>query len=279
MITAQAIHLGPIMLPWGLIILIVAITIALLIGEYSFYGYKRFKVTDTQWVVFKDTTWTAILIGLLCGRIGFILLNLDAYLQHPIEIIKIQDKGFNLYFGLLAAFLWIFWKNRAIKKSFLIMVLGIFTIIICLGTYIHQQVILQYQQFPKVSLTSLQQQKVELVQFMGKPTVINLWASWCPPCRREMPILEQAQKTYPNVQFVFINQSEDAATVHSYLQQHSLNLHWVLLDPYGSTAQKTAMYGLPSTLFFNAQGQLVDSHMGEITHAVLDHNVQKIIVK
>ena len=277
MITAQAIHLGPIMLPWGLMILIVAIGIVLLIGQYSPYGYRRFKISDTQWDVFKDTIWTAILIGLLCARIGFVLLNLDAYLQHPIEIIKIQDKGFNFYLGLLAAFLWIFWKNYAVKKSFLIILFSIFTTITFLGSYIHKQVLLQYQQFPKVSLTNLQQQKVELVQFMGKPTVINLWASWCPPCRREMPVLDQAQKTYPNVQFVFINQSEDVATVDTYLQQHTLNLHWVLLDPHGSTAQKTAMYGLPSTLFFNAQGQLVDSHMGEITHVALDHYVQKII--
>ncbi|WP_010111479.1 TlpA disulfide reductase family protein [Acinetobacter sp. P8-3-8] len=277
MITAQAIHLGPIMLPWGLMILMVAIGVALLFGQYSPYGYRRFKVCDSQWTVFKDTIWTAILIGLLCARIGFVLLNLDAYLQHPIEIIKIQDKGFNFYLGLLAASLWIFWKNRAIKRRFLIILLSIFTTITLLGTAIHKQVLLQYQQFPKVSLTSLQQQKVELVQFIGKPTVINLWASWCPPCRREMPVLDQAQKTYPNVQFVFINQFEDAATVHAYLQQHTLKLRWVLLDPHGSTAQKTAMYGLPSTLFFNAQGQLVDSHMGEITHAALDHYVQKII--
>ncbi|MEG0344792.1 MAG: TlpA disulfide reductase family protein, partial [Acinetobacter sp.] len=204
-------------------------------------------------------------------------LNLDAYLQHPIEIIKIQDKGFNFYLGLLAAFLWLFWKNRAVKKSFLIILFSMFTTITFLDSYIHKQMLLQYQQFPKVSLTNLQQQKVELVQFIGKPTVINLWASWCPPCRREMPVLDQAQKTYPNVQFVFINQSEDVATVNTYLQQHTLNLHWVLLDPHGSTAQKTAMYGLPSTLFFNAQGQLVDTHMGEITHAALDHYVQKII--
>ena len=159
----------------------------------------------------------------------------------------------------------------------MIFLLSIFTTLLLLGTYIHKQIILQYQQFPKVSLRNLQQQKVELVQFIGKPTVINLWASWCPPCRREMPVFHQAQKNYPNVQFVFINQSEDAATVDTYLRQYTLDLNWVLLDANGITAQKTGMYGLPSTLFFNAQGQLVESHMGEITHAALDHYVQKMI--
>ena len=274
MISTQAIHLGPIMLPWGFIILTVAIGTALLLGKYFRH---RFTVSKVQWVIFKDSIWTAVLIGLVCSRIGFVVLNWDIYLQHPIEIIKIQDKGFDLFSGIISAFVWIFWKNRQLKKSFLIFLLSIFTTLLLLGTYIHKQIILQYQQFPKVSLRNLQQQKVELVQFIGKPTVINLWASWCPPCRREMPVFHQAQKNYPNVQFVFINQSEDAATVDTYLRQHTLNLNWVLLDANGITAQKTGMYGLPSTLFFNAQGQLVESHMGEITHAALDHYVQKMI--
>ncbi|MEG0344062.1 MAG: TlpA disulfide reductase family protein [Acinetobacter sp.] len=274
MISTQAIHLGPIMLPWGLIILTIAIGVALLLGKYIRH---RFTVNLVQWISFKDSIWTAILIGFVCARVGFVVLNLDIYLQHPIEIIKIQDKGFHLFSGIISAFLWIFWKNRPLKKSFLMILLSIFTTVLLLSTYIHKQMVLQYQQFPKVSLINLQQQKVELVQFIGKPTVINLWASWCPPCRREMPVFNQAQKTYPNVQFVFINQSEDAATVDAYLQQHTLNLNWVLLDASGITAQKTGMYGLPSTLFFNAQGQLVESHMGEISHAALDHYLQKMI--
>src|SRR5690625_5589848 len=45
-------------------------------------------------------------------------------------------------------------------------------------------------------------------QYQGKPTVINLWATWCPPCRREMPVLEKSQNTYKNVNYVFINQDE-----------------------------------------------------------------------
>lgn len=276
MITTQAIYLGPIMLPWGLIILIVAICVVLLFGKYS---YHRFVVSYAQWTIFKDSLWTAILIGLVCGRIGFVIQNFDIYLQHPIEILKIQDKGFHLFSGIISAFLWIFWKNFKLKKSFLIILFSVFTTITLSGTYIHKQVVLKYQQFPNVHLNNLQQQKIELTQFIGKPTVINLWASWCPPCRREMPVFSQAQKTYPNIQFVFINQSEDATTVKAYLQQHALKLNWVLLDTDGITAEKIAMYGLPSTLFFNAQGQLVDSHMGEITHAALDHYVQKIISK
>lgn len=274
MITAQAIHLGPIMLPWGLTILMLAILMSVVIGKFSF---QYFAVSNLQWAAFKDSIWSAFLVGLLSARLGFVLLNLDVYLEHPIEILKIQDKGFHLYVGIACAGLWIVWKNRSLKKSFIALFFAAFALFFISGQYFYQQVQLQYQQFPQVNLVNLQQEHVELTQFLGKPTVINLWASWCPPCRREMPVLNDAQQRYPNVQFVFINQNEDAKTVQTYLQQHKLNLHWVLLDFDGVTAQKMGMFGLPSTLFFNAQGKLIDTHMGELTHAALHQKVQRIV--
>lgn len=276
MITTQAIHLGPIMLPWGLIILLGALLIALLIGTLC---RQTFAVSVPQWANFKDSIWTAILIGLLCARIGFVLLNLDIYLQHPIEIIKIQDKGFEIFTGIITAFLWIFWKNHALKKAFILLITVVFLLVSISGMYIHRHIQTQYQQFPQVSLSDLKQNRVDLQRFVGKPTVINLWASWCPPCRREMPVLNEAQTRFPNVQFVFINQGENAETVQTYLTQNALQLHWALLDAEGLTAQKTGMYGLPSTLFFDAQGKLIDSHMGEITHAVLQQKIQKLVSK
>ena len=60
---------------------------------------------------------------------------------------------------------------------------------------------------------------------------------------------------------------------------NQLHLQHVLLDPEGLTAQSTGMYGLPSTLFFDASGKLIDTHMGEINHAVLDQKVKKFFVE
>lgn len=276
MITTQAIHLGPIMLPWSIMILVLAILISILVCKFS---RSYFKVSAAQWTVFNDSIWTAILIGLSAGRIGFVALNFSIYLEHPLDIIKIQDKGFQIYCALFAALAWIYWKNRALTKKFLILAMTIFLVVFVAGRFIHQQIQMQYQQFPEAHLLNLEQKNVELTQFLGKPVVINLWASWCPPCRREMPILSEAQQKYPNVQFIFINQNEDAKTVQTYLLTHQVDLHNVLLDANGTVAQKTGMYGLPSTLFFDAQGQLVDSHMGEISHAMLQQQIQKLTSK
>ncbi|OTG80364.1 TlpA disulfide reductase family protein [Acinetobacter sp. ANC 4648] len=277
MLTPQAIHLGPLMLPWGLIIPLCSLMLTLLLTTHPFK--QKFQVTAEQWNLFKDSIWTAILLGLVFARIGFVLLNFSAYLEHPIEILKFQDKGFNLYIGLIVGSLWIILKNKALKKVFLILIFGLFIVLNSIGFRTLHHIQQQYQQFPKVELLDLQHNSVKLQQFAGKPLVINLWASWCPPCHREMPVLNQAQIQYKNVQFIFINQGEDSETIQRYLQKNQLQLQYVLLDPQGLTAQSTGMYGMPSTLFFDAQGKLIETHMGEISHAVLAQKIQKLVSK
>ncbi|OTG92375.1 TlpA disulfide reductase family protein [Acinetobacter sp. ANC 3832] len=276
MFTPQAIHLGPIMLPWGIVTPLFSLIIVVFIaGLFK----QKYHVQAEQWNQFKDSIWTAILIALLFARIGFVLLNLDSYLQHPVDILKIQDKGFQFYIGVIAGSLWIILKNKSLSKIFLTLCFAIFIIANAIGLSIFKHVQQQYQQFPQVQLNNLNQQSVKLTQFVGKPTVINLWASWCPPCHREMPVLNQAQTAYKDVQFIFINQGEDTSTIQQYMLNNQLHLHHVLLDPEGLTAQSTGMYGLPSTLFFDASGKLIDTHMGEINHAVLDQKVKKLFVE
>lgn len=276
MFTPQAIHLGPIMLPWGIVIPLFSLIIAVFIaGLFK----QKYHVQAEQWNQFKDSIWTAILIALLFARIGFVLLNLDSYLQHPVDILKIQDKGFQFYIGVIAGSLWIIWKNKSLSKKNLTLCFAIFIFANAMGLSIFRHVQQQYQQFPQVQLNNLNQQSVKLTQFVGKPTVINLWASWCPPCHREMPVLNQAQTEYKDVQFIFINQGEDISTIQQYMLNNQLHLQHVLLDPEGLTAQSTGMYGLPSTLFFDASGKLIDTHMGEINHAVLDQKVKKLFVE
>jgi len=122
-------------------------------------------------------------------------------------------------------------------------------------------------------LLTLDERPVSLGSYAGRPVVLNLWASWCPPCRREMPVFEQAQKQFPDVAFVLVNQGESAQQAQAFLQSEGLDLTDVLLDPSSQAMQAMGSRGLPTTLFFDAQGRQVDSHLGEITMPSLKDKV------
>lgn len=113
-----------------------------------------------------------------------------------------------------------------------------------------------------------------LHSYRGKPLVINIWATWCPPCRREMPVLQQAQSDYPHVTFLFVNQGETPENVSTFLATTGLSLTHVLFDGTGLLAQRVGSMALPTTLFYDANGRLVGSHLGELSRASLRHALE-----
>jgi len=125
------------------------------------------------------------------------------------------------------------------------------------------------QDLPALNFQSLQGQTVPLTAFKGKPAVVNLWATWCPPCVREMPVLQQAQVDRPGVNFVFLNQGESAAKVDAWLRARNLGLNNVLLDEARTAGAAFKQSALPMTLFFDAQGRLVSTRIGELSQATL----------
>jgi thiol-disulfide isomerase/thioredoxin len=134
----------------------------------------------------------------------------------------------------------------------------------------------QTRGLPEVALTDLNERPVDLASLAGdKPTVVNLWATWCPPCIREMPVLEDAQQRYPNVNFVFANQGEHPETIRKFLMAQNLNLSHVLSDRQNRFGRVVGSHGLPTTLFYNAQGHLVDTHMGELSRASLARSLER----
>jgi thiol-disulfide isomerase/thioredoxin len=120
-------------------------------------------------------------------------------------------------------------------------------------------------------LVTLQGAPAALVRHAaGRPLVINLWASWCPPCRHEMPLLAAVQQARRDVAFAFANQGEDVLAAEHYLAESGLALDGVLLDPGKAIGRAAGSRALPITLFFDAGGRLVRTHVGALTPASLD---------
>lgn len=131
---------------------------------------------------------------------------------------------------------------------------------------------------PDVTLTGLGGREVDLRSFVGRPLVLNLWATWCPPCRREMPLLVRTANSRSDVTFVFANQDRgnSAGLVRSFLDESGLVMEWVLLDPENVLQRKLATSGLPTTYFFDAHGRLVAQHVGEISPRILEASLAQI---
>jgi thiol-disulfide isomerase/thioredoxin len=111
----------------------------------------------------------------------------------------------------------------------------------------------------------------------GRPLVVNLWATWCGPCRHEMPLLGDAQRRRSDVAFAFANQGEDAATAQRYLGASNLALDHVLLDPGRAIGAAIGSRALPITLFYRADGRLVDTHVGALTAGSLEAALRRIV--
>ena len=148
----------------------------------------------------------------------------------------------------------------------LVIALTLVATIVWLNQRIPQQ---ENAQLPQITLEQLDGTHITLSKLKGQPAVINLWASWCAPCRRELPLLMSSAAKNPNVMFIFASQKESREKVSTYLDDKGLKLEHVLLDKKGQLADLFQSRALPTTLFFNSSGELSDAYLGELTQVSL----------
>lgn len=121
---------------------------------------------------------------------------------------------------------------------------------------------------------------LSLSDFKGKAIVLNFWASWCAPCKEELPLLEstwkQIQAQGKDVIFVGIDYQESSSAAAGFLQQNSVT-YPAVLDASGSVASKYGITSLPDTFFINHNGTVVSKELREITAQVLASNLKLIV--
>jgi thiol-disulfide isomerase/thioredoxin len=264
-----SVGVGPLSLSIGHLLLVLAFVVALIVGALT--GRKeKTPVAGTLADIF--------LVAMVSARIGFVVRYFGEYQGDWLGMIDIRDGGFDMVTGLVVALAftgYLMWKRAAMRRALgSAVAAGLITWggISGLVALMNQQT----QGLPEVALTDLNERPVDLASLAGdKPTVVNLWATWCPPCIREMPVLEDAQQRYPNVNFVFANQGEHPETIRKFLMAQNLNLSHVLSDRQNRFGRVVGSYGLPTTLFYNAQGHLVDTHMGELSRASLARSLER----
>jgi len=119
---------------------------------------------------------------------------------------------------------------------------------------------------PEFSLPSLHDpgHNISLSSFRGKPLVVNFWASWCIPCRTEMPLLETAfTSEHKKVNFVGIDANDTSSAAHAFLAEVHV-IYPAVSDSNGAVAMKYGLYGLPTTVFVSPTGKIIGRHVGQL---------------
>ena len=124
---------------------------------------------------------------------------------------------------------------------------------------------------PSLALTDMDDKPVSLAAFKGKVVLVNFWATWCPPCRREFPSMERLRRKLAAEDFVVlgVDVGEDPDTISAFVSTLDLQPEFpIVLDRDSTALSAWPVRGLPTTFIVDRQGRLVE---GKLETRRLDH--------
>lgn len=133
---------------------------------------------------------------------------------------------------------------------------------------------------PDVTLYDAEGNEVSLSSFAGKPIVLNIWGSWCPPCVAEMPDFNEMYKKYPDVQFVMLNatitEQGGMATAKKHVEDNGYEFP-VFYDLYGEAIYSYGVSAFPTTVLITRSGYVVYNESGMLSAAQLEGVIKQLI--
>jgi len=116
---------------------------------------------------------------------------------------------------------------------------------------------------PDFTLVDMDGEKHRLTDYRGRVVIINFWATWCPPCREELPSMNRGWAKIKNegIAMVAVNVGEDEDTIFSFQGDYPINFT-ILLDSKGEVINQWPILGLPTTFVVDKQGRLAYRAIG-----------------
>jgi cytochrome c biogenesis protein CcmG, thiol:disulfide interchange protein DsbE len=132
---------------------------------------------------------------------------------------------------------------------------------------------------PDFTLTTTLGQELTLSDLRGQPVVLNFWATWCPPCRAEMPEFQQASAKYNGQAVILgIDQGEPLSVVADF--GNALGITYpLLLDLDNRVSRLYNVNALPKTLFLDANGVVRELYTGMVNRAVLEDRIERLLAE
>ncbi|ODT09028.1 MAG: redoxin [Kaistia sp. SCN 65-12] len=252
----NAIVLGPLMFAPGRFAAIFAVAAFLIASEVLARKVDR---------RFSSWGWKAVVAFIVGARLGHVLVHLDGFIAEPLRVFAVWQGGFLVWAGVLLAVAYTaFDFRRHLGRVAWTLLPGASAAFAAL-VVVQLTAGTPRTPLPEGAFLTLSGESVSSPGLAGQPLVVNLWASWCPPCRREMPMMAEIAAQSSDAVFVFVNQGEPLEAIERYLEAENIRLPSLLRDPLGAFARHYAVPGLPATLFISSDGLLRSVHMGEIS--------------
>ena len=131
---------------------------------------------------------------------------------------------------------------------------------------------------PDFTLPSLDGTQIALSKLKGQVALINVWATWCPPCRAEMPTIETVYEQYRDQGFTVlaVDLQEDPRSVAAFMRQYKLTFP-ALLDLDGEVSRTYQAFSLPSSFFVDKQGVIRAVYRGPMPRSVIAGTVEQLL--
>jgi len=132
---------------------------------------------------------------------------------------------------------------------------------------------------PDFILTDLNNKNIALSGYKGKKVILNFWATWCPPCVKEMPLLQEINTSHLSpsskvgeeggVEVIGVNYNEDYDRVKKFISEHGITFT-ILIDSELKASMSYGVIGLPVTFFIDRDGRIREKFKGELNRKLLE---------
>ena len=244
-------------------------------------------LTALDWIVrrYRVDAWhpaaVAILAGLVAARASHVWQHRESYALEPVAALQAWLGGWDWLAGVAAAGLVMVLILR--RREPVIAGLGALAVLslawagfLAAGSGQSALRLPQNLMLERVEVQAGAPGSWRIGDLRGRPIVLNLWATWCPPCRREMPMLTQAAAMERRVEILLVNQGETPAQVMAFLRAQGLAPTRIATDPSGLLGEMTGAGALPTTVFIDGDGTVRQIHTGEITRVQLDIGIRSL---
>lgn len=236
--------------------------------------------------------------GVIGARITYVGEHFSAYRPHFLNALYFWQTGYTTWGGFVFAIVylgWETWRRRLSPQQVrLIGAIGVplaalyIASLATIGQFAPADQLRVGSRLPHSGFVTVGGRQVNLAELRGGPAVVNIWATWCLPCREEMPLLSRtyAREGHGKFALVGVDLAEPASRVQTFLAQTPVSYPiWVdPTDAAGNQAKspstalfaRTGDFAVPTTIFVGRRGIIKAIYVGELTAATLAVNLQKI---